>query len=142
MICSLPVHYRRSKNLISMQLCFVAQDLCAVEKHACEQICVNTPGSYVCQCYEGYELHANGKNCIGEYEFSNSHFSLHTNQREIQCKLVPSLVTDNGGKLSSPVSVVDKEEHKLVCTYTFTDNEWCLGKIIPTNFTQKVTLLF
>ncbi|GAB0181945.1 matrilin-2 [Grus japonensis] len=41
-----------------------AQDLCAVEKHACEQICVNTPGSYVCQCYEGYELDANGKNCV------------------------------------------------------------------------------
>ncbi|NXO36188.1 MATN4 protein, partial [Locustella ochotensis] len=41
-----------------------AQDLCAVEKHACEQICVNTPGSYVCQCYEGYELDANGKSCV------------------------------------------------------------------------------
>ncbi|NXN77437.1 MATN4 protein, partial [Bombycilla garrulus] len=41
-----------------------AQDLCAVENHGCEQICVNTPGSYVCQCYEGYELDANGKSCV------------------------------------------------------------------------------
>ncbi|OWK61465.1 Matrilin-2 [Lonchura striata] len=41
-----------------------AQDLCAVEKHACEQICVNTLGSYVCQCYDGYELDADGKSCV------------------------------------------------------------------------------
>ena len=74
-----------------------------MEKHACEQICVNTPGSYVCQCYEGYELDANGKNCIGEYKFSNSHLSLDTNQREIQCILLSSLAVDNDGKLSSPI---------------------------------------
>lgn len=97
------MHNRRSKNFIFMQLCFVAQDLCAVEKHACEQICVNTPGSYVCQCYEGYELDANGKNCVGEYEFSNSPLSLDTNQREIQGKLISSLGLDNDGKLSSPI---------------------------------------
>uniref|UniRef100_A0A672TMJ4 Matrilin 2 n=1 Tax=Strigops habroptila TaxID=2489341 RepID=A0A672TMJ4_STRHB len=37
-----------------------AQDLCAVEKHACEQICVNTPGSY---CHEGFLLREDGKTC-------------------------------------------------------------------------------
>lgn len=84
-----------------MQLCFVAQDLCAVEKHACEQICVNTPGSYVCQCYEGYELDANGKNCVGEYAFSNSHLSVDTNQMEIKCKLISGLAKHNDGKFSS-----------------------------------------
>lgn len=89
------MHCRRSKNFILVQLCVVAQDLCAVEKHACEQICVNTPGSYVCQCYEGYELDANGKNCVGEYEFSNSHLSLDTNQWKIQYKLVSTLAIDN-----------------------------------------------
>lgn len=99
-----------------MQLCFVAQDLCAVEKHACEQICVNTPGSYVCQCYEGYELDENGKNCVGEYEFSNSHSSIDTNQREIQYKLTSSLAIDNDGKLSSPIWLVDKEEYILACS--------------------------
>lgn len=97
------MRYRRSKNFIFMQLCFIAQDLCAVEKHACEQICVNTPGSYVCQCYEGYELDANGKNCVGEYEFRNSYLSLDTNQREIQCKLISSLAIDNDGMFSSPI---------------------------------------
>lgn len=77
-----------------MQLCVVAQDLCAVEKHACEQICVNTPGSYVCQCYEGYELDANGKSCVGEYKFSNSYLS-DTNWSKIQYKWVFILAIDN-----------------------------------------------
>uniref|UniRef100_A0A669PNV7 Matrilin 2 n=1 Tax=Phasianus colchicus TaxID=9054 RepID=A0A669PNV7_PHACC len=49
-------------SVFQTKLC--AQDLCAVEKHNCEQICVNTPGSYVCQCYEGYELDADGKSCV------------------------------------------------------------------------------
>ncbi|OXB61423.1 hypothetical protein ASZ78_004455 [Callipepla squamata] len=49
-------------SVFQTKLC--AQDLCAVEKHNCEHICVNTPGSYVCQCYEGYELDADGKNCV------------------------------------------------------------------------------
>lgn len=51
-------------------LIFAAQDLCEVEKHDCEQICVNTPGSYVCQCYDGYELEENGKKCFSMYMLS------------------------------------------------------------------------
>ena len=35
-------------------------------KAFCEQDCVNTLGSYVCQCREGYELHPDGKTCIGK----------------------------------------------------------------------------
>lgn len=41
----------------------VVQDLCASESHGCQQICVNTPGSYVCQCYEAYELAKDKKSC-------------------------------------------------------------------------------
>ena len=32
----------------------------------CNQICVNTEGSYRCECFDGYEMDSNG-NCIGEY---------------------------------------------------------------------------
>ena len=32
----------------------------------CDQICVNTPGSYRCECFGGFEEDSNG-NCIGEY---------------------------------------------------------------------------
>ncbi|CAO2602555.1 Matn2 [Lemmus lemmus] len=39
------------------------QDLCASEDHGCEQLCVNLPGSFVCQCYSGYTLAEDGKHC-------------------------------------------------------------------------------
>ena len=35
-------------------------------KAFCEQECVNTLGSYICQCREGFELHPDGKTCIGK----------------------------------------------------------------------------
>ncbi|ELU11152.1 hypothetical protein CAPTEDRAFT_80610, partial [Capitella teleta] len=28
--------------------------------------CINTKGSYTCDCDEGYELHPDGKSCIGQ----------------------------------------------------------------------------
>lgn len=42
------------------------QDLCAADDHGCEQLCVNLLGSFVCQCYGGYTLAADGKRCEGE----------------------------------------------------------------------------
>ncbi|XP_074032807.1 protein tolkin, partial [Leptinotarsa decemlineata] len=38
-------------------------DECSRIQHGCQQLCVNTLGSYVCACDIGYELHSNGKNC-------------------------------------------------------------------------------
>lgn len=32
--------------------------------HGCQQICINTPGSYRCECFDGYLLL--GKRCVGE----------------------------------------------------------------------------
>ncbi|KAH0617545.1 hypothetical protein JD844_015909 [Phrynosoma platyrhinos] len=49
-------------SVFQTKLC--AQNLCEVKKHDCEQICVNTPGSYVCQCYDGYKLLEDGKSCF------------------------------------------------------------------------------
>ena len=31
----------------------------------CEQKCINTPGSYRCDCFSGYTLDANNKTCTG-----------------------------------------------------------------------------
>ncbi|KAH9281792.1 Tolloid-like protein 1 [Echinococcus granulosus] len=38
-------------------------DECKTNKHGCSHICVNTLGSYRCQCEIGYELHPDGKRC-------------------------------------------------------------------------------
>ena len=32
----------------------------------CNQRCINTPGSYYCDCHEGFELSPNGRVCKGE----------------------------------------------------------------------------
>ena len=36
---------------------------CNTPYHGCEQICVNTPGSYYCDCWNRYSLDSNGKTC-------------------------------------------------------------------------------
>lgn len=34
----------------------------------CQQTCVNTQGSYRCECSEGFRMHADGRTCIGKYQ--------------------------------------------------------------------------
>lgn len=41
-------------------------DECASEEHGCHHICVNTLGSFRCECNIGYELHSDGKRCEGK----------------------------------------------------------------------------
>ena len=36
-------------------------------KNVCEQICVNTDGSYRCECRPGFRLHVDGRTCISKY---------------------------------------------------------------------------
>ena len=31
----------------------------------CAQLCINTPGSYQCNCIKGYTLNLDGHNCSG-----------------------------------------------------------------------------
>ncbi|KAL5017782.1 hypothetical protein ScPMuIL_003504 [Solemya velum] len=38
-------------------------DECATDFHGCDHICVNTLGSFRCECKIGYELHSDGKKC-------------------------------------------------------------------------------
>ena len=41
-------------------------DECAVGGTKCNQICVNKPGSYECQCRNGYKLEADKQTCTGK----------------------------------------------------------------------------
>ncbi|BHF63149.1 Bone morphoproteintic protein 1 [Sparganum proliferum] len=36
---------------------------CSITDHGCEQLCVDIPGGYKCQCYDGFELLPDQKSC-------------------------------------------------------------------------------
>uniref|UniRef100_A0A8C4P6B8 Matrilin 3 n=3 Tax=Dromaius novaehollandiae TaxID=8790 RepID=A0A8C4P6B8_DRONO len=42
---------------------FCAVNMCALGTHDCEQVCVSSGGSYVCDCYEGYTLNPDKRTC-------------------------------------------------------------------------------
>uniref|UniRef100_A0A8C0BTA3 Matrilin 2 n=1 Tax=Buteo japonicus TaxID=224669 RepID=A0A8C0BTA3_9AVES len=37
--------------------------MCSTVEHGCDHFCINTPGSYVCRCKQGYILNADQKTC-------------------------------------------------------------------------------
>ena len=53
-------------------------DECSTDDHNCGQKCVNTEGSYVCDCWEGYALNSDGRtcrvSCVGTYTARNGSF--------------------------------------------------------------------
>ena len=57
------VTYLYNINLLK----FVSEnDECEEETDLCEQICVNTAGSYICQCNLGYRLNSDMLTCRGK----------------------------------------------------------------------------
>ncbi|CAG2069478.1 unnamed protein product, partial [Timema podura] len=41
-------------------------DECSSESHDCQQTCINTPGSYLCDCKKGFSLQADNRTCWRE----------------------------------------------------------------------------
>lgn len=41
-------------------------DECQAHNGGCQHRCVNTPGSYLCECKPGFRLHSDGRTCLGE----------------------------------------------------------------------------
>lgn len=41
-------------------------DECQIFPDLCDQYCINTDGSYICDCKIGYELSENGRDCISK----------------------------------------------------------------------------
>lgn len=37
--------------------------MCSIAEHRCDHFCINTPGSYVCRCKQGYILNADQRTC-------------------------------------------------------------------------------
>lgn len=44
-------------------------DHCAQQDHGCEQLCLNTEESFVCQCSEGFLINDDLKTCSSESPF-------------------------------------------------------------------------
>lgn len=42
-------------------------DHCAQQDHGCEQLCLNTEDSFVCQCSEGFVINEDLKTCSSEF---------------------------------------------------------------------------
>uniref|UniRef100_A0A6I8SDE6 Matrilin 2 n=1 Tax=Xenopus tropicalis TaxID=8364 RepID=A0A6I8SDE6_XENTR len=40
-----------------------APHLCSTARHGCDHFCINTPGSYLCKCKQGYVLNPDEKTC-------------------------------------------------------------------------------
>ncbi|CAH1176432.1 unnamed protein product [Phaedon cochleariae] len=58
---------------------FTDMDECAVNHGGCQHDCLNTLGSYVCTCHNGYTLHENGHDCKEggcKHEMSNPYGTL------------------------------------------------------------------
>ncbi len=52
--------------MLSFFVIAIDKDECASpDSNNCQQLCVNTPGSYVCQCNAGYQLNDDRSTCRG-----------------------------------------------------------------------------
>ena len=50
---------------LHMYYIYTDNDECQVDNGGCPQSCNNTPGSYHCQCWNGYKMD-NDSNCTGK----------------------------------------------------------------------------
>ena len=51
-------------------------DECASNVSKCGQLCINSPGSYLCDCNYGYQLDIDRTSCKGKNNQKSLHFSL------------------------------------------------------------------
>ncbi|XP_052071922.1 tolloid-like protein 2 isoform X1 [Mytilus californianus] len=101
-------------------------DECATDDHGCGHICVNTLGSYKCECKIGYELHSDGKKCEdacgGYIDLSNG---------TIQSPSFPDLYPPNKNCVWQ---IVAPDQYRITLNLTHFDME---GNNVSTNSPQE-----
>lgn len=52
-------------HAIKLQICTYNAEIneCNTNRGGCDEDCINTPGSYYCQCGAGFTLNSNGRDC-------------------------------------------------------------------------------
>ena len=63
--CFMTVRYIGEHN--SSKFIFTDIDECSLGTTSCNQVCYNTEGSFICTCYDGYQLHHDDTTmCVGK----------------------------------------------------------------------------
>ena len=70
MCCTCMICFIACTLYISIQATLIPSDVneCTVNNGGCQQRCVNTPGSFRCECNSGYSLNSDKRTCSGESE--------------------------------------------------------------------------
>jgi hypothetical protein len=94
-----PFWYRLFKELLSKQsfISLPDKDECSKDNGGCQHECVNTMGSYTCQCRNGFVLHENKHDCkegMWKIIFSWQHLKSHTGWVNVVPLLLTTSVND------------------------------------------------
>ena len=52
-------------NRLSLICTYLDVDECTIANGECEHVCINTGGSFYCDCRDGYMLESNNRTCEG-----------------------------------------------------------------------------
>ncbi|XP_063155604.1 matrilin-2 [Candoia aspera] len=60
----LVANFSQIESLTSVfQTKICVQHMCSIAEHGCDHFCINTPGSYICKCKQGYILNSDRRSC-------------------------------------------------------------------------------
>ena len=66
-LVSSPMHNQGVSNYL-LTCPFIDNDECNTNSSICQQVCTNTPGSFICSCQDGYTMISN-EVCTGKATF-------------------------------------------------------------------------
>ena len=88
---SIPVISFIASRILSCGFSLSDVNECRSGSNDCEELCVNTEGSYECDCSVGYALATDGLNCIGENDrmtLSSAHRDAYDMSDVFRCERV------------------------------------------------------
>ena len=116
---------------------------CAASKGNCSQQCINTAGSYTCNCTAGYYLEADAKTCNCKCSRANQIYHVSS---AINFSIVVNLCTSRNGGCSHICTSINGSDVLCTCRLGYqlgSDGSTCSGKkkLCNTNTLHKNQLL-